>query len=75
MKSFVNNHFLSGKENFRFILFVISAFLLIIIAAANRNKPVQILPAQNQMMDARPKQSGNQKLNNFPKDNNQKERT
>ncbi len=75
MKSFINNHFLSGKENFRFILFVISAFLLIIMAAANRNKPIHILPAQNQMMDAKPKQSGNQKIINFSKDNIQKERT
>ncbi len=75
MKAYINNHFLSAKENFRFILFVVSAFLLIIIAAANRNKPIQVLPAQNQMMDSKPKQSGAQKIHRLHQDNLRKERT
>ncbi len=75
MKTFISNHFLSAKENLRFILFVVSAFLLIIIAAANRNRPIQILPAQNQMMDSKPGQSGAQKIHRLQQDKLRKERT
>lgn len=58
MQRFVYRHFLSGKENLRFALFLAAAFFLLIIGSVNKDKPIQILPAQNQLIDSKPKQSG-----------------
>jgi hypothetical protein len=57
MKPFVNSHFLSVKDNLRFVLFVASAFLLLVLGAVNKDKALQILPMQNQIIDSKPKQS------------------
>ncbi|HOY95788.1 MAG TPA: hypothetical protein PK509_08630 [Catalimonadaceae bacterium] len=62
MKTFVNSHFLSAKDNLRFVLFVASAFLLLVLGAANKEKPLQLLPSQNQIMDTKPNQSGMPKI-------------
>lgn len=58
MQKFVYRHFLSGKENLRFALFVLAAFILLVIGSINKEKPIQILPAQNQLIDSKPKHSG-----------------
>jgi len=57
MQTFVNKHFLSGKDNLKFLVFVAAAMALLVIGAANKNRPIQFLPSQNQMMDSKPKQS------------------
>jgi len=62
MKTFVNSHFLSVKDNLRFVLFVTSAFLLLLIGAANKGNNLQILPTQNQIIDTKPNQSGLPKI-------------
>jgi hypothetical protein len=74
MQTFVKSHFLSSKDNLRFLLFVVAAFILIILGAANRHKPLQILPAQNQMIDSKPKQSGLPKIKKIQEDKSGKER-
>lgn len=58
MQTFIYRHFLSGKDNVRFLLFVVAAFLLIAVGSANRDEPLQLLPSQNQIIDSNPKQSG-----------------
>jgi|GEM_PF-1533128 len=58
MQSFVHRHFLSRKDNVRFLLFVVAAFMLIVVGSANKDKPLQLLPSQNQIIDSNPKQSG-----------------
>lgn len=58
MQNFVHRHFLSGKENVRFMLFLAAAFLMLLLGQANKDKPLRLLPAQNQMIDSKPKQSG-----------------
>jgi hypothetical protein len=57
MKTFVNRHFLSGKDTLKFMLFVASAFILIGLGAVNKYRPIQLLPSQNQILDSKPKQS------------------
>ena len=52
MKTFVNSHFLSAKDNLRFV----------VLGAANKEKPLQLLPSQNQIMDTKPNQSGMPKI-------------
>jgi hypothetical protein len=75
MQSFVKTHFLSAKDNLRFLLFVVAAFLLIGISAFNRNRPLQFLPAQNQIIDSKPKQSSLPKIQKFQDSKEGKERT
>jgi len=58
MQTFVNRHFLSVKDSGRFVLFVLAALFLLFIGAANKTHKLQLLPAENQMMDSKPKQSG-----------------
>lgn len=62
MKTFVNGHFLSLKGDLRFVLFITSAFLLLVIGAANRENSLRLLPTQNQMIDTKPNQSGLPKI-------------
>jgi len=57
MQTFVNKHFLSGKDSARFLLFVTAALCLLLLGAANKNTEWHALPSQNQMMDSKPKQS------------------
>ena len=57
MKTFVNKHFLSGNDTYKFLLFVVAAFGLLVLGAANKKGPIHLLPSQNQMMDSKPKQT------------------
>ncbi|HRH35553.1 MAG TPA: hypothetical protein PKY12_10860 [Catalimonadaceae bacterium] len=57
MQNFVYKHFLSGKENARFLLFLAAAFFLLVLGSANKDKPLRLLPAQNQIIDSKPKRS------------------
>ena len=57
MKPFVNEHFLSLRDNLRFVIFVAAALLLVIIGSLNKDKALQVLPTQNQLIDSKPKQS------------------
>ena len=57
MQTFVSKHFLSGKDSLRFLLFIVAALGLLVLGAANKRGPIRLLPAQNQMMDSKPKQS------------------
>lgn len=58
MQTFVNRHFLSVKDSGRFVLFVVAAMFLLLIGAANKTHSLQVLPAENQIIDSKPKQSG-----------------
>jgi hypothetical protein len=58
MQTFVNRHFLSVKDSGRFVLFVVAAMFLLLIGAANKTHSLQLLPAENQIIDSKPKQSG-----------------
>jgi hypothetical protein len=57
MKPFVQSHFLSTKDEGRFLFFVAFAFLLLLAGAMNKDKEIHFLPSQNQIIDSKPKQS------------------
>lgn len=58
MQTFVHRHFLSVKDSGRFVLFVVAALFLLLVGAANKSHSIQLLPAENQIIDSKPKQSG-----------------
>lgn len=58
MQTFVHRHFLSAKDSVRFVLFVAASLFLVLLGAANKSHTLQLLPAENQMIDSKPKQSG-----------------
>lgn len=57
MQTFVNRHFLSAKDSIRFVLFVAASLFLVVLGAANKSHTLQLLPAENQIIDSKPKQS------------------
>lgn len=57
MQPFIDRHFLSRKDNLRFMLFVAASLILVILGSANHSEQVKILPNQNQLLDSQPKET------------------
>lgn len=57
MQPFIDRHFLSRKDNLRFILFVAASLILVLLGTANHSDNLKILPSQNQMLDSQPKET------------------
>lgn len=57
MKPFVTKHFLSIQDNSRFVVFLVAASFLLVVASVTKERGLHVLPTQNQMMDTKPRQS------------------
>jgi len=57
MKTFVQCHFLSQKDEGRFFFFVVFAFLLLVAGVFNKERGMHVLPSQYQIIDSSPEQS------------------